>query len=369
MPQTVWFSLKVSPDDSACGRPLGEVLRRKGVSLRLVRRLKRTGGIRVNGLPTRTDYRVQAGDLVELVGDPAERFPPASGPGGTPYGVPSPVAPPPPVEPEEMPLCILYEDDAILAVAKPAGMLTHPVKRERSGTLANGVAYHLLRANGSNGTGAEHEVVVHPIHRLDRETSGIVLFARNPHAHHRLQQALDRGLVHKEYLALVTVVRCRSDGWPAFPTDGIIDWPLAPVPGHSSRQQVTPTGRPARTEYRCLELFPPRLALLAVHPVTGRTHQIRVHLAAAGWPILGDPLYGPGAEHQALFGAVLPPNETHTLARMALHARRLCFPHPNDNRELVLEAPIPDEMQRLLNALRQNGGARHVPAPPKEAAR
>lgn len=381
MPETVWFHYKLSSADSSCGRPLGEVLRRKGVSLRLVRRLKRTGGILVNGRPTRTDYRLQPGDVVELVGDLTRQT----------HGGPFPPTPPP-VVPEEMPLQIIYEDDAILAVAKPAGMLTHPVKRQRSGTLANGVAYHLLRPLEPTPAGADRAIVVHPVSRLDRETSGIVLFARNPHVHHRLQEALDRGLVHKEYLAVVAVVRCRSDGWPAPPGTGIIDWPLAPGPGHSSRQQVCPSGvtrtvsataatgaiscRPARTEYRCLELFPPRLALVAVQPVTGRTHQIRVHLAAAGWPILGDPLYGPGADWQATLAAAQHVDELLSFERMALHAWQLCFPHPSDNRELVLEAPIPDELQHLLNALRRacatsgnGGGARRVPAQPGEVAR
>lgn len=360
MPQTVWFSWKVGPEDSSSGRPLGEVLRRKGVSLRLVRRLKRTGGILVNGQPTRTDYRLQPGDLIELVGDPAERF--ETGRSETPEI--------PPVEPEAMPLHILYEDEAILAVAKPAGMLTHPVKRERAGTLANGVAYHLLQELGTQGDelrSQDHkpgtqdadtgrDIIVHPVHRLDRETSGIVLFARNPHAHHRLQEALDKGQVYKEYLALVTVVRRRSDGWLAPPASGTIDWPLARVPGHSSRQQVCVAGRPARTEYRCLEVFPPYLALVAVHPVTGRTHQIRVHLAATGWPILGDPLYGLGEEERTAGAATLPADagraKTHTFQRMALHAWRLRFPHPTDRREMILDAPLPDELQHLLEALR-----------------
>lgn len=370
----VWFERRVEAGESLVGRPLGQALRRLGVSLRLLRRLKRTGGLRVNGVPVHADYRLQAGDRIQLVGNEDSYrgwpSPPAFRPWSTPgSGSPGPLDWGPPVVPEDVPLDILYEDEHLLAVAKPPGRLTHPVKRERSGTLANGVARYWQ-------TG-----VVHPVHRLDRETSGVVVFARDPYVHRRLQAAIDAGKAVKEYLALVAFpqVLCHEgtfSTWP-LPAGGVIDRPLAPVPGHGSRQQIPAgqflpvggrpqpgpaAGRKALTEYRVLRFLRPNaagalpsFALLHVIPHTGRTHQIRVHLAAAGWPLVGDPLYGPAPEMVDLLYRRLCLPETAGTAcpaparapfggLMGLHAWRLTFPHPMTGKSVQVVAPVPPEL-------------------------
>src|SRR5699024_8461802 len=176
---------------------------------------------------------------------------------------------------EDGALDILYEDDAILALDKPAGILMHPSFHRNTGTLANFVAGYYARSGQA--------CAVHPVSRLDRDTFGVVLLAKNAHVHGLLMDAQRRGDLRKTYQALTL-------GCPD-PPEGIWDAPLGRVPGESLLRRVDSAGKIARTEYRVLETQG-GLARLELHPLTGRTHQLRVHCAHAGCPILGDGQYG-----------------------------------------------------------------------------
>ena len=219
------------------------------MSTGLMNRLKWQDLLFVNGVPRHTDFAVQPGDLITVPLDEPEPDYPA----------------------EDGELTILYEDDHILAVDKPAGMLIHPSHSQFSGTLAN-------RVLGYFGRTGQH-CAFHPVTRLDRDTSGIVLLGKNSHIH-RLLQECD---MVKTYHAMVL-------GGPAS-DEGIIDAPIARRPLPSLLREVRADGKPCLTEYRVLERRG-NLCKLALRPITGRTHQLRVHCAHMGYPILGDPQYG-----------------------------------------------------------------------------
>ena len=206
-------------------------------------------------------------------------------------------------DPEPMPLSILYEDPYFLAVDKPAGMLVHPSPQKNSGTLANGVLYHLQQSAAGAG--------VHPVTRLDRDTFGVVLLAKNANVHDRFCRLLREKQLEKTYLASVF-------GHP--PQDaGEIDLPVYKVGGGSLIRVVDARGQQALTRYRVLETAG-QTALLELHPMTGRTHQLRLHCMASGFPILGDPQYtGPEAKAYS---------DAHGLQFQQLCAARLVFPHP-----------------------------------------
>ena len=225
------------------------------ISAGLMNRLKWQDKILVNGTPQHTDYPVKTGDLITL-----------------PLDEPEPDYPP-----EDGELTILYEDDHLLAVDKPAGMLIHPSRSRNTGTLANLVAGYYEKC-GQNSA-------FHPMTRLDRDTFGVVLLAKNSHIHSLLQQTA----VEKTYHALVF-------GGPA-EDSGIIDAPIARKPLPSLLREVRPDGKPSVTEFRVLERRG-EVCKLALTPVTGRTHQLRLHCAHMGFPILGDPQYG-SVESQA----------------------------------------------------------------------
>ena len=235
------------------------LLRREfGLSAGLVKRLKWQNALFVNGAPAHTDCPVQPGDRVRVVlEEQTEGF-----------------------DPEPMPLSILYEDPYFLAVDKPAGMLVHPSPQKNSGTLANGVLYHLQQSAAGAG--------VHPVTRLDRDTFGVVLLAKNANVHDRFCRLLREKQLEKTYLASVF-------GHP--PQDaGEIDLPVYKVGGGSLIRVVDARGQQALTRYRVLETAG-QTALLELHPMTGRTHQLRLHCMASGFPILGDPQYtGPEAK-------------------------------------------------------------------------
>ena len=210
-----------------------------------------------------------------------------------------------------MDLSILYEDDHLLAVDKPAGMLIHPSRSANWGTLANGILWHYLQTGQRNA--------FHPITRLDRDTYGVTLIAKNSHIH-ALMQAGD---VQKIYHALV-------HGFPEQDT-GVIDAPIERRPLPSLLRYVDPAGKPSRTEYRVLERFSGH-SLLELKPVTGRTHQLRVHCAHMGWPILGDPQYGTEASRAC--SAELG----YTYQRLC--AKRVSFTHPLTGERMTIESRL-----------------------------
>ena len=253
----------------------------------LINRLKWQNRILVNGRPEHNDYAVQPGDVITaLLDDPQPDYPAEDGP-----------------------LTILYEDEYLLAVDKPAGMLIHPSRSKLTGTLANFVLGYYQRTNQS--------CAFHPLTRLDRDTFGIVLLAKNSHIHSLLQASQ----VQKTYHALVW-------GGPA-EDQGIIDAPITRKPLPSLLREVHPDGKPSITEYRILGREE-KLCKLELHPITGRTHQLRVHCAYMGYPILGDPQYGSEASQafSAEFG----------LQHQLLCAHSLELIHPITGEHLLIKS-------------------------------
>ncbi len=232
------------------------------MSTGLMNRLKWRERILVNGTPQHTDFHVRIGDTVTVLLDEEEPDYPA----------------------EDGALTILYEDEHLLAVDKPAGMLIHPSRARNDGTLANFVLGYYRRTG--------QKCAFHPVTRLDRDTFGIVLLTKNAHIHALMQETTLR----KTYHALV------AGNWE--PSAGQIDAPIARRPLPSLLREVRADGKPSLTEFQVLARFG-EYTKLALHPVTGRTHQLRVHCAHMGHPILGDPQYGNetsafGLEHQLL---------------------------------------------------------------------
>jgi 23S rRNA pseudouridine1911/1915/1917 synthase len=231
----------------------------------------------------------------------------------------------------DIPVRVVYEDDDILIVDKPAGLVVHPAPGHSSGTLVNA----LLGRGGPEAFGGIAGVRRPGIvHRLDRDTSGLLMVARNDAAQASLMAQLKARRVKKTYLALV-------QGSVAAAT-GRIEAPIGRDPKHRTRMGVVPDGRQATTGYRLRERFA-GWTLLELDLVTGRTHQIRVHLDAIGHPVAGDPLYGTGTSRRGPDG----------LERLFLHAWRLELSAPSDGHLIRAEAPIPDELETVLEALRQ----------------
>jgi 23S rRNA pseudouridine1911/1915/1917 synthase len=233
--------------------------------------------------------------------------------------------------PEAIPLDIVYQDDDVIVVDKPAGLVTHPAPGHERGTLANAL---LALAPGPGGLGSIAGVLRPGIvHRLDRDTSGLVMVARNDAAQVGLQAQLKARRVRKTYLGLV--------GGVVDAQVGRIEKPIGRDPRNRLRMAVTDEGRPAVTGYRVRERLP-GWTLLDLDLVTGRTHQIRVHLTSIGHAVAGDPIYATGRTRRGPEG----------LDRLFLHAWRLEFMSPLTGRLVRCEAPLPQELERVLEALR-----------------
>ena len=259
------------------------------MSTGLMNKLKWGDGIRVNGTPQHTDFAVQPGDTVTVrLDEPPIEYPAQQGE-----------------------LTVLYEDDHILLVDKPAGMLIHPSRSQNTGTLANLVAGYYEKTGQS--------CAFHPMTRLDRDTFGVVLLAKHSHAHSLLQA----GSLQKTYHALTL-------GGPEADS-GIIDAPIARRPLPSLLRYVNQEGKPSLTPYRVLERQE-KLCKLELRPITGRTHQLRVHCAHMGFPILGDPQYGT-EESVAL-------SEKLGLTGQLLCAKTLEFHHPITDQPLRVESRL-----------------------------
>ena len=231
---------------------------------------------------------------------------------------------PPPVpidpQPENLPLTLLYEDDDLAVVNKPAGMVVHPAPGNESGTLVNALLHHLTALSGIGGA-------LRPgiVHRLDKDTSGVLLVAKTDEAQHALSRQLAERQMEKHYLALVEGA-LRQEA-------GEVDAPIARSKTDRKKMAIDPAGRPAHTRYRVLARGN-AATLLDVHILTGRTHQIRVHMRALGHPVCGDPLYG----HPK--GVWVP--------RLMLHAWRIAFTHPRTGAQVTFTAPPPDAFRRGL---------------------
>jgi len=266
---------------------LSDILRRDmGISSGLMNRLKWQQKLFVNGQSRFTNFIVQPGDVVSIpMDDPAPQYPAEDGE-----------------------LTVLYEDEYILAADKPAGMLIHPSRARDTGTFANRVIGYYQRTG--------QRCAFHPVTRLDRDTFGIVLLAKSSHLHAKLQ-----GSLKKTYEAWVW-------GGPAEEA-GVIDAPIARLPLPSLLRQVREDGKPSVTEYRVLERKD-GCSRLELRPITGRTHQLRVHCAYMGWPILGDPQYG--SRESTEFSEKLG------LYTQMLQAKALTFTHPITGQPLRLES-------------------------------
>lgn len=259
------------------------------MSVGLMNKLKWGNSIQVNGIPQHTNYPVQPGDVITVaLEEEAPEYPA-----------------------EEGKLTILYEDDWLLAVDKPAGMLIHPSRSRNCGTLANFVAGYYRQTH--------QESAFHPLTRLDRDTFGIVLLAKNSHIHALLQQEKPR----KTYHALVF-------GAPQSES-GTVTAPIARCPLPSLLRKIDPEGKPCITEYRVLECGP-ETAILELRPITGRTHQLRLHCADLGCPILGDPQYG--SEESMAYSADLG------IQTQLLCAKRLEFSHPITGEKMTLDSKM-----------------------------
>lgn len=272
-----------------------------------VQRLIDDGRVRVAGERARAALRLDVGQRVVVDVPPA-----------TPMSA----------EPEPIALDVIFEDGDLLIVNKPPGMTVHPAPAHPASTLVNAVLAHCRDLSGIGG-------VLRPgiVHRLDRDTSGVIVVAKNDAAHNALARQLKDRRVEKTYLALV-------EGTPS-PSEGVIDAPVARDPRRRERMAVIEGGREAVTAYRVLERMQ-GLSLVEARPRTGRTHQIRVHLAAIGHPIAGDRVYGRASS---------------VVGRQFLHAARIAFTHPRSGERVEFEAPLPEDLRAALERARRGDSA------------
>lgn len=286
-----------------------------------LRRVVSEGGVRINGNGAKPAYRLRAGERVVIVLPELPRS--------------SPI-------PEQIPLKVLFEDDYIVAINKDPKMVVHPSRGHWSGTLTSALAYHFQ--NLSSIGGANRPGIVH---RLDRDTSGVIIVAKTDRAHAGLTEQFENRTTEKEYFAICvgTIDRDRDH----------IDQPIGLHPFHREKMTIRPNdplAKEAQTFYEVIERFNGFTTVRAM-PKTGRTHQIRVHMAHAGAAILCDRLYGNRAHITQ--GEIRQRREDDNvlLARQALHARRLKIAHPITGEQLEFVAEIPDDLQRVIDELRQ----------------
>jgi len=294
-----------------------------------LRRVIGAGGVLVNGQGTKVAYRLAAGDRVSVVLPPMN----AAGP-----------------HPENIPLDVLYEDDAIIAVNKPPGMVVHPARGHWSGTLASALSYHFQQLSSAGGPTRPGIV-----HRLDRDTSGVMVVAKTDPMHYALAAQFENRTTEKEYFAITAGVPDRDRD--------VIEQPIGMHPHQREKMAIRAghtTSREASTFYEVVERFA-GFAAVRVMPKTGRTHQIRVHLAHIGCPVLCDKLYGGRA---SITRGELRRQRSHrlpgaddgdvVLARQALHARRIKLAHPATGQPIEFTAPLPADLEGVLEVLRKS---------------
>jgi 23S rRNA pseudouridine1911/1915/1917 synthase len=292
----------------------------------VIQKLIEAGGVTVNGAPAKASYKVRAVDLVRV-------------------SPPEPTHPAP--VPEDIPLDVLYEDEYLALINKPPSMVVHPAKGHWSGTLVNALQFrfgHLSTLNGDYRPGI--------VHRLDRDTSGVILVAKEEGTHRELSMQFERRKIFKEYQAITAGVLDRDSDY----IEGRI--------GHHPHDRVKMTvtddeeeGKEACSFYEVIERFR-GYTFCRISPRTGRTHQIRVHLASVGCPVLADKVYS-GRDQLRLSDLVagLEPSADEVLMpRQALHAARLRFFHPRRREVIEVEAPLPEDFRRTLEALRRHRG-------------
>ena len=276
--------------------------REAGLTRSRIHSLIGEGWVNVNGRPARAAQRIRAGDLVVMTIPPVREYD---------------------VSPQSIPVNLVYQDSELVVVDKPAGLSVHPGPGHPDGTLVNAL---LALCPDIQGIGGVQRPGI--VHRLDKDTSGLMVVAKTERAHHCLSEQIKERKVHKGYLALTV-------GVP--PLDkGSIEVPIARDPRHRQRMGVVLDGRESRTHYRIVEYLGNH-ALLELDLETGRTHQIRVHLAYLGYPVYGDEVYG---------------RRSSDLDRHFLHANTLAFRHPQSGEDISFKADLPAELRKVLDSLR-----------------
>ena len=326
----------ITVDDASAGQRLDALLAAaiSGVSRARIRRAIDDGLAMVDGAQQKASYRTNLGERIEI---------------RVPAAIDAPL-------PEPIPLELLYEDDVLAVVNKPAGMVVHPAKGHWAGTLAAALVHRFN--DGLSAVGGQVRPGI--VHRLDRETSGAIVVAKNDATHESLARQFHDRLVQKEYLA-ISAGRFDRDA-------DRVNEPIGPHPTHREKMALRgdhPDSRPAETFFEVLERFP-GFALVRCRPKTGRTHQIRLHLMHLRCPVLCDKQYGSrsritigevrGITRQKRLGGDAPDDEV-LLSRHALHAHRLSFAHPVSGEAMTVEAPLPKDMERFLEALRPAAGS------------
>ena len=290
------------------------------VSRRFMQEAIKGGHVKVDGKTVKPSYKLNEGETIDLI-------------------LPEP--PSKDILPEDIPLEILYEDEDLIVINKQAGIIVHPARGNTHGTLVNALAHYADSL--SSGLGECRPGIVH---RLDRNTTGVMVVTKNEIAQSRVAKQFEQRKVKKEYLAII-------HGSPQLDADRV-NAPLGIHPRVREKYAVRPeSGKEAVTDFEVLERFR-GYALIKCKPKTGRTHQIRVHLAHISHPIVADDMYGGKIVYPWQLADEEPTVQSPLLARCALHAWKLAFTHPKTEAEMELEAPMPEDMQILVNAMREH---------------
>jgi len=299
------IELLVDPQDA--GTRIDAYLRsHTDLSRSRISNLMLEGGVRVDGnVQAKPSFKVDAGQRIELC---------------------VPQARPVSIVPQDIPLDILYQDSDVVIVNKPCGMVVHPAAGNEDGTLVNALMYHIHDLSGIGG-----EMRPGIVHRLDKDTSGLILIAKNDKAHAALSDQFKERTMEKHYRA-IAFGSMSSDA-------GLIDAPIARHPVDRKKMAVVSGGKESRTEWKVIERLK-GCVYLDVHLLTGRTHQIRVHMHSIGHPLLGDRIYAPNIK-----------TSVH-VPRLMLHAFSLEFTHPSTNERMCFEAPLPEKFSTVLEKLR-----------------
>jgi 23S rRNA pseudouridine1911/1915/1917 synthase len=315
-------SFIISEDDS--GMRLDVFLARQDVALSRsqVKKLIDDDQVQVNGTVEKASCKLKTGDSVQLRKPEPRSYD---------------------VSPEAIPLRIVYEDESVVVVDKPAGMVVHPAAGNYHGTLVNALLYHCRDLSGIGG-------VLRPgiVHRLDKDTSGLMVVAKSDTAHWELSKQFKEHLINKSYHALV-FGDMESE-------EGMVDSPVGRHPTDRKKMStVSKRGKEALTKWRVSERFG-MITFLAVAIETGRTHQIRVHLNAIGHPVLGDNVYGNSAKRLQAVQDTFLCSKLKGMKRQALHASQLGFFHPLTNQYLQFQSPLPEDMEQIRTFLRNHVG-------------
>lgn len=275
-------------------------------------RLLEEGAAQINGAAAAKNYKLRVSDIVTLEMPPVKE---------TEIGA------------EDLPLTIVYEDEDIAVIDKPKGMVVHPAAGNEDGTLVNALLYHM--GDRLSGIGGEKRPGI--VHRIDKDTSGLLVIAKNDFAHTILSEGLKTHSIDREYMA-IAIGNFKDDG-------GTVNKPIGRNPRDRKKMAVVADGREAVTHYRVAERFH-GYTLLALKLETGRTHQIRVHMASIGHPLLGDTVYGGG-------GTKFEKQQGDLLVGQTLHAYRLTLTHPRTGETMTFESPIPAYFETVLEKLRR----------------